>query len=535
MTLETGYILNQRYRIVSLLGKGGMGAVYRGWDITLSKPVAIKENLETDDDARKQFIREAQILARLSHPNLPRVTDYFSIPNKGQYLVMDFIEGEDLQSTLNKTGSIPEDQATKWIVEVSEALSYLHAQNPPIIHRDIKPANIKINPEGTAVLVDFGIAKIYHPNLATTTGARAVTPGYSPPEQYGSGKTDARSDVYSLGATLYSLLTGQVPAESITRVTGSTRMPPARFFNQDVSPDVDLAITRATDVSTGKRYQTITEFRSALEKAEGIAPTQFVAPVAAQASYQAQPAAQGRPAVQQQQFVQPAAPEGAVPVEKRKSNTTLIILIGAAVSFILLCLLVLVPLLSTSSFLPASLGGPTDTPTSTATATVTQTPTSTQTPTITPTPTNTPTPTQTSTPTPTATPSGTYITSINAWVDELLFFESGSEEMDSVDDRVYSDLFHNPETRSIYYELNLLHPERQEPISFVIRAIYYYPDGSVMGDFTKDSNAEADWETSWHATGWGWEDPGNWDPGSYYVELHIDDQFVADGWFEIYE
>ena len=107
--------------------------------------------------------------------------------------------------------------------------------------------------------------------------------------------------------------------------------------------------------------------------------------------------------------------------------------------------------------------------------------------------------------------------------------------MDSVDDRVYADRFYNPETRSIYYELNLIHPERQELVEFVIRAIYYYPDGSVMGDFTKDSSAEVDWDTSWHATGWGWEEPGKWDLGSYYVEIHVNDQFAADGWFEVYE
>ena len=221
MPHKTGHILNNRYRIVSLLGQGGMGAVYRAWDINLNKPAAIKENLDTSSKAQEQFIREAQILARLSHPHLTRVTDYFFIPDQGQYLVMDYIEGKDLGSMLDKRGIIPESQALGWTYQICDALTYLHNQPSPIIHRDIKPANIKIRPDGKAILVDFGIAKVYDPELSTTVGARAVTPGYSPPEQYGMASTDPQSDIYSLGATLYHLLTGHVPPESVHRIAGS--------------------------------------------------------------------------------------------------------------------------------------------------------------------------------------------------------------------------------------------------------------------------------------------------------------------------
>jgi len=136
---------------------------------------------------KKQFTREAQILARLAHPNLPRVIDSFIIPDVGQYLVMDYVEGEDLQTMLGRLGRLPEPQVLSWISQICDALAYLHNQSSPIIHRDIKPGNIKIRSDGRAMLVDFGIAKVYNPTIATTMGARAFTPGYSPPEQYGTG------------------------------------------------------------------------------------------------------------------------------------------------------------------------------------------------------------------------------------------------------------------------------------------------------------------------------------------------------------
>lgn len=265
MTLFVGQVLqNNRYRIEALLGQGGMGAVYRAIDLNLNIPVAIKENLDASSEAQKQFGREAQILARLSHPNLPRVTDYFFIPGQGQYLVMDFIEGEDLQSMLRRLGKLPEPQVLNWISQICDALAYLHSQPSPIIHRDIKPANIKIRSDGRAVLVDFGIAKVYDPYLSTTTGARAITPGYSPPEQYGAGRTDARSDIYALGATLYHLLTGQQPPESVQRVATNTPLPLPHDLNRDISLMAEQAILKAIEVATDRRFQNVNELRSAL-------------------------------------------------------------------------------------------------------------------------------------------------------------------------------------------------------------------------------------------------------------------------------
>jgi serine/threonine-protein kinase len=284
MTLETGSVLNNRYRMVKKLGQGGFGAVYRAWDTSLERPCAIKENLGTTDEAQRQFKREATILANVVHPNLPRVTDHFIIPGQGQYLVMDFVEGEDLQSMLERTGGpLPIRQVLSWIGQVCDALSYLHSQNPPIIHRDIKPANIRITPSGQAMLVDFGIAKIFDPHLKTTTGARAVTPGFSPPEQYGQGTTDTRSDIYSLGATLYALLTGQIPPDSVNLISGGAAPRPTQELNRLVPAHVSNAIARAMQVNRTARFENTKELKAALlgTKAEA---KQYVTPMRAAAS-----------------------------------------------------------------------------------------------------------------------------------------------------------------------------------------------------------------------------------------------------------
>ncbi len=264
MTYQPGAILHNRYRIVKLLGQGGFGALYRVWDTALGRPCALKENLDAAPEAQRQFLREAKILANLSHPNLPRVTDYF-IDGVKQYLVMDFIEGQDLQEMLEDRGApLPEDKAVFWICQICDALTHLHSQKPPIIHRDIKPANIKITPDGTAVLVDFGIAKVYDPHLKTTQGAQAVTPGFSPYEQYGKGATDARTDIYALGATLYTILTGIEPPESIQRVTRDPLIPP-RQLNPSLSLRASSALMRALQMDPSQRFQSAADFKAALQ------------------------------------------------------------------------------------------------------------------------------------------------------------------------------------------------------------------------------------------------------------------------------
>lgn len=261
---STGQILNNRYRLVNLLGQGGFGAVYRAWDLSLKTPCAVKRNFDTTPEAQIQFEREAHLLATLHHPNLPRVTDYFTIPGLGQFLVMDFVDGEDLQNKLSQAAPLPESEVLTWAEQICQALTYLHGQQPPIIHRDIKPANLRITSQGRAMLVDFGIAKTFDPINSTTAGAKAVTPGYSPIEQYGHSKTDARSDIYALGATLYHLLTGVQPPESVERLQKDT-LAPLNTLNPAISPHVAVAILQAMTLHPDHRFQTAAEFQAALQ------------------------------------------------------------------------------------------------------------------------------------------------------------------------------------------------------------------------------------------------------------------------------
>lgn len=266
MPFSSGQTIKDRYRITHLLGSGGFGTVYRAWDLNLKISCAVKENLENSPEAQRQFIREAELLAKLKHPNLPRVTDYFLIAGQGQYLVMDFIEGDDLEILRNRAGgSLPESQVLPWIAQVCSALTYLHRQDPPIIHRDIKPANIAITPQGNAVLMDFGIARQQIVGQATAIGAKAVTPCFSPPEQYTGRGTDARSDIYSLGATLYTLLTGLELPESIVRITGTDKdLRSPNYLNPGISKLVSDAIMRAISLDPNQRFATVEDFQAAL-------------------------------------------------------------------------------------------------------------------------------------------------------------------------------------------------------------------------------------------------------------------------------
>ncbi len=270
MPLAPGTILNNRYRIVSILGQGGMGSVYQAMDENLGIAVAVKENLFLTDEYARQFQREANILASLRHPNLPRVGDYFTIPGQGQYLIMDYIDEEDLRQRIERLGTLPEDEVILIGVAICDALHYLHTRTPPIIHRDIKPGNIKITPEGQIALVDFGLAKVMSGSQQTTTGARAMTPGYSPPEQYGTAPTDARTDIYSLGATLYACLTSTIPEDGLSRATGKADLTPVREFAPKTSRKLAAVIEKALEIDPNDRYQSALEFKQALLNASEI-------------------------------------------------------------------------------------------------------------------------------------------------------------------------------------------------------------------------------------------------------------------------
>jgi Tol biopolymer transport system component len=241
-----------------------MGSVYRAVDENLGVEVAVKDNMFSSDDYARQFRREAILLANLRHPNLPRVTDHFIIDGQGQYLVMDYIEGEDLRQRMERVGVLPEEEVCLIGAAVCDALSYLGGRKPPIIHRDIKPGNVKITPQGQIFLVDFGLAKTLIGSQATTTGARAMTPGYSPPEQYGTARTDQRSDVFSLGATLYAALTGATPEDALARAMDQGELTPIRKYNPHVSRRMAAVIEKALEVRPDDRFQTADEFKAAL-------------------------------------------------------------------------------------------------------------------------------------------------------------------------------------------------------------------------------------------------------------------------------
>ncbi|MBN1219779.1 MAG: serine/threonine protein kinase [Anaerolineae bacterium] len=285
--LQPGDILRERYHIVGLIGQGGMGAVYLADDTRLTgRQCAIKEthlmsNLSeaVAQAARKQFYQEASTLARLDHPGLPKVNDFFSIEER-DYLVMDFVPGRDLLEIV--TGVRREgrflDQAIvlAWTDQLCDTLAYLHSRQPPVLHRDIKPANIKLTPDNRLKLVDFGLVKPLDPDdPSTLTGLQgAGSLPYAPLEQYVDylGHTDARSDVYALGATLYHLLSGVQPACAQERFLSPESLAPLQEINPEVSPGVAEAIAAAMALHPKDRPPSIAHWRQMFRSSISTAP-----------------------------------------------------------------------------------------------------------------------------------------------------------------------------------------------------------------------------------------------------------------------
>ncbi len=265
MPLEPGSLLHNRYRILQVLGHGGMGSVYHAVDEVLQIEVAIKENLFTSPEYAEQFRQEARLLASLRHPNLPRVTDYFVIEGQGQYLIMDFIPGEDLKERIEREGALPISEVLTIAMALCEALEYLHSQHPPVIHRDVKPGNVRLTPEGKVYLVDFGLAKVGGADQKTVTGAQAITPGFSSPEQYGSGgHTDPRSDIYGLAATLYMALTGVAPEDAFERLMETSPLTPIHDLRPDVPAKLAEVIEQALALRPEDRPASVAEFKQQL-------------------------------------------------------------------------------------------------------------------------------------------------------------------------------------------------------------------------------------------------------------------------------
>lgn len=270
--LAPNTLLQNRYLIIRSIGQGGMGAVYLARDQRLGNTVALKETFFTDARMRRAFEREARLLAHLRHTALPKVIDHFD-EGDGQFLVMEFIAGDDLEVLLAQRGRPFEvQQVLHWADQLLDALEYLHIQETPILHRDIKPANLKLTSRDQIVLLDFGLAKGDAGQMTSVATSRSVlgfTPNFAPLEQIQGTGTDPRSDLYSLGATLYYLMTGVIPPNALSRATASvSELPdplrPADEIDSRIPPAIAEVLQRAVALNPGRRPATAADMRKAL-------------------------------------------------------------------------------------------------------------------------------------------------------------------------------------------------------------------------------------------------------------------------------
>jgi serine/threonine protein kinase len=273
--IEPGTLLQNRYRVAEQIGSGGMGAVYVATDERFGSKVAIKQTFFSDDATlRKAFEREAHLLNRLRHNALPKVSDHF-VEDAGQFLVMEYIEGADLGVLLKERGGwFPVSDVLAWADELLDALDYLHTQQPPVVHRDIKPQNIKRTACGRIVLLDFGLAKgtPAQTQATVTSSVLGYSLHYAPLEQVQGAGTDPRSDLYSLGATLYHLLTGHPPVDALTRASALINnqpdpLRPAHLVCQHVTASVGKVVQRAMAQKASLRPRSASEMREMLRQA----------------------------------------------------------------------------------------------------------------------------------------------------------------------------------------------------------------------------------------------------------------------------
>lgn len=276
--VKSGRTLRERYVITRVIGRGGMGSIYLAEDNRLSGRIcAIKEVYQASDlpeeirtQGRDQFYREASVLAQLDHPNLPKVSDFFT-EDERDYLVMDYVPGDDLKSLMDqarrKSKFLPMEEVLVWGMQIADALEYMHSQDPPVIHRDLKPSNLKLTPNGLIKLVDFGLVKQMAPDEMTVTVIQGRgTATYTPLEQYGgdTGHTDLRSDIYALGATLYHLLTNQPPLEAKQRFLRPHALKPPSEFNPKIEAPLEEAVLWAMALHPDDRPDDAASFRQAL-------------------------------------------------------------------------------------------------------------------------------------------------------------------------------------------------------------------------------------------------------------------------------
>ncbi len=266
-------VLQDRYRIVRQMGRGGMGAVYEAVDQRLGKTVALKETLSSEPTMRKQFEHEARLLAGMQHPALPQVSDHFVEGNRA-FLVMQFIGGVDLARIIaQQPGPFPRDQVIAWADQLLDALVYLHSRDREVIHRDIKPHNLKLTSTGQIALLDFGLAKAQpsDPSVTSSQAFFGYTRHYAPLEQIQDQRTDPRSDIYALGATLYHLLTGTKPPDALVRASALVSskpdpLEPADKIHPSVGPLIAAILQKAMAQRPEDRYASADEFREAFRR-----------------------------------------------------------------------------------------------------------------------------------------------------------------------------------------------------------------------------------------------------------------------------
>jgi serine/threonine-protein kinase len=292
LPVKSGEVLRDRYRVRERIGQGGMGNIYLADDIRLEgRKCALKE-VEHDRnlpekilaEARDQFLREATVLARLDHPNLPKVSDFFSVGTK-DYLVMDYVPGKDLRMLMleakGNNGFLDERDVLDWAGQLADALTYLHHQEPPLVHRDIKPSNLKNTPDGLIKLVDFGLVKVLAPDEETITIIQGQgTVMYTPLEQYGGSEshTDIRSDIYAFGATLYHLLTNHPPVDARQRFLNPDALTAPRKLNPTISTRTERAILWAMELHPDQRPESIEAFRQYLFGTKDLPPRPLTRP-----------------------------------------------------------------------------------------------------------------------------------------------------------------------------------------------------------------------------------------------------------------
>ena len=266
MSLKTGLVLSDTYKIVSLIGEGGYGSVYKAWNLVRGDFCTIKQYSSVTSQSLDQYQLEAEILKDVNHPCLPKVLGYFLYEDNFM-LVTEYVEGIDLKKVVSKNGPMLAEQACAIIKQVGLALDYLHTEFIyPLLHRDVKPSNIILRGDGGVTLIDFGLMK-FDRGQFTTTAARSVTTGFSPIEQYSQEeqlRTDVRSDVYSLGATLFFLLTVENPQESIAR-SWKDLFGTAIKQRSDIPKSLVKVISKSMAVLQDKRYPNVREFINAIE------------------------------------------------------------------------------------------------------------------------------------------------------------------------------------------------------------------------------------------------------------------------------